>query len=81
MRAVRSVLLCLLAWVTIGTPVRAQEEHPLKGTWLGNWEAKQTERTPVTIVFDWDGKNITGVINPGPHAVPIQKATLAPKGW
>jgi hypothetical protein len=31
--------------------------------------------------MDWDGKQITGQINPGPNAVPIAKATLEPKGW
>jgi len=59
----------------------AQEGHPLKGTWLGDWGPAKDNRTQVTIVLDWDGKNISGVINPGPASIPIQKATLEPKGW
>jgi hypothetical protein len=59
----------------------AQEGHPLKGSWIGDWGPNKGDRNPVTIVLDWDGKNITGTINPGPNAVPIQKATLEPKGW
>jgi hypothetical protein len=35
----------------------------------------------VTIHFDWDGKNITGIVNPGPDAVPIQRASLDVKSW
>ena len=31
--------------------------------------------------MDWDGKQISGQINPGPGAIPITKATLEPKGW
>jgi len=59
----------------------AQEGHPLKGTWLGDWGPSRTDRNQVTIVIDWDGKQITGQINPGPGAIPITKAALDPKGW
>jgi len=59
----------------------AQEGHPLKGTWLGDWGPSKDDRTQVTIVLDWDGKNISGVINPGPGSTLIQKAALEPKGW
>jgi hypothetical protein len=71
----------LLACLTIVMSGRAQEGHPLKGTWLGDWGPNKTERTRVTILFDWDGRNITGALNPGPTSVPIQKASLEPKGW
>jgi hypothetical protein len=81
MRVERSLRLCLLACLTMVVHARAQEGHPLKGTWLGDWGPNTAERTPVTILFDWDGKNVTGVINPGPHSVPIQKASLEPQGW
>ena len=33
------------------------------------------------MVIDWDGKNITGVINPGPDSIRIENATLNPDGW
>jgi hypothetical protein len=59
----------------------AQEGHPLKGTWLGDWGPNKNDRNPVTIVMDWDGKQITGQINPGPNAIPLLNATLEPKGW
>ena len=39
------------------------------------------DRNQVTVVMDWDGKQITGVLNPGPGAIPILKASLEPKGW
>ena len=31
--------------------------------------------------LDWDGESVTGTINPGPDAVPLQKASLDPSSW
>src|SRR5260221_13154581 len=76
MRTRRLLPACLLASVLIATPILAQEGHPLKGSWLGDWGPNKTQRTQVFLVLDWDGKNITGTINPGPDAIPIAKATL-----
>ena len=76
MRTRRSLLVCLLSCLVIGAPLLAQEGHPLKGSWLGDWGPNRTQRTQAFIILDWDGKNITGTINPGPDAIPIQKATL-----
>ena len=33
------------------------------------------------LVLTWDGKNITGTINPGTDNIPIKNATLNPEGW
>src|SRR5215831_15347234 len=76
MRTRGSLLVCLIACFVIAAPALAQEGMPLKGTWLGDWGPSKTQRTQVFVVLDWDGKNITGTINPGPDAVPIQKAAL-----
>jgi hypothetical protein len=59
----------------------AQEGHPLKGAWLGDWGPDAKDRNRVVIHFDWDGKNLTGIVNPGPDAAPIQKASLDVKEW
>ena len=56
----------------------AQEGHPLTGTWHGDWGPTPTHRNDVTLVLDWDGKNITGLINPGPESIKMTKATLEP---
>ncbi len=81
MRARAFSLVCLLASLIIAVSLFAQEGHPLKGTWLGDWGPSKTDRNQVTILMDWDGKQITGQINPGPGAIPIKNATLDPKGW
>ena len=62
-------------------PVAAQEGHPLKGSWLGTWSGNKTLGNDVLIVMTWDGKNITGTINPGTDNIVIKSATLNPEGW
>lgn len=43
----------------------AQQGHPLTGTWNGDWGPSPTERTQLTIVMNWDGKEVKSTINPG----------------
>jgi hypothetical protein len=62
-------------------PVAAQEGHPLKGSWLGTWAGNKALGNDVLIVMTWDGKSITGTINPGTDNIPIKSATLNPEGW
>lgn len=64
------VLLACLSVLAPGfaRPAFAQQGHPLTGTWNGDWGIAPTQRTQVTIVMTWDGKNATGVINPGPDS-------------
>jgi hypothetical protein len=71
------VLVALL----VALPAFAQFGHPLKGTWSGDWGPTKEKQTHVVLEFNWDGKEITGKINPGPKAVPFQKATLDPASW
>jgi hypothetical protein len=49
----------------------AQEGHPLTGTWSGDWGAGANQRTHITVVMTWDGKTVSGTINPGPDAIPV----------
>jgi hypothetical protein len=59
----------------------AQEGHPLKGTWHGTWGPDAANRTSVTLVMDWDGKNVTGIMNPGLRTSPLEKTSLDPSTW
>jgi hypothetical protein len=81
MRTKAFLLVCLFGCLTFVLSAFAQEGHPLKGTWLGDWGPNKNDRNQVTIVMDWDGKQITGQINPGPSAIVLKNATLEPKGW
>jgi hypothetical protein len=70
------------ALLAVGAPQSlAQEGHPLKGSWLGMWESNETHGDDLLLVLDWDGKSITGMINPGTDNIPIGKASLDPDGW
>ena len=59
----------------------AQEGHPLVGSWHGDRGPNATTRTDVTIVMDWDGKLISGIVNPGFDQSNMQNAKLNPKDW
>src|ERR687887_2067900 len=76
----RRALACVIA-LFFALPAFAQFGHPLKGTWSGDWGTSKDKRTHVVLELNWDGKAITGTINPGPNAVPLQKATLDADTW
>ena len=59
----------------------AQEGHPLKGSWLGEWAGNTVHGDNILLILDWDGKAITGMINPGTDNIPLSRASLDPNGW
>lgn len=59
----------------------AQEGHPLTGTWSGDWGPSASQRTHITMVMAWDGKTITGTINPGPDAIQVSAIALEVTTW
>jgi hypothetical protein len=71
----RSLAILALA---AALPISAQEGFPLKGSWIGVWEGNTQHGNDVLIVMNWDGKNISGVINPGTDNINISKASLDP---
>src|SRR5262252_7685604 len=66
------VVMCLL----LVAPAFAQMGHPLKGSWSGDWWLKKGEENRVLLDFDWDGKALIGMLNPGTDNVAVQKLTL-----
>jgi hypothetical protein len=59
----------------------AQEGHPMVGTWHGSYGPDAKSRTDVTLVLTYDGKQINGLVNPGPDSVKTQMVTLDPSQW
>ena len=45
-------------------------------TWYGEFGPNATKRSDLTVIMNWDGKNVTGIVNPGPNVVQIKVATL-----
>ena len=74
-------VVTLLACLAVAATAAAQFGHPLKGSWSGDWGPNKDNRTHVLIEIKWDGKELTGTLNPGPDATPLQKLTLNPDAW
>ena len=77
----KRLVFAVLAVCLVAIPAFAQEGHPLKGSWLGTWAGNKTLGNDVVVVMTWDGKSITGTINPGTDNIAIKSATLNPEGW
>ena len=75
-KAIRFV--CLVAVVALAIPAFAQMGYPLKGSWSGDWWLKKGEESHILLDFDWDGKTLKGMLNPGTDNVTLQKLTLDP---
>ena len=72
-RRVMSALIALL----LAAPALAQFGHPLKGTWSGDWGPTKDNRTRILLELHWDGKAITGTINPQSSATAMPRLTSA----
>ncbi len=77
-------LVTVVAFATMAAmaaTASAQFGHPLKGTWTGDWGPNKDTRTHVVLDLNWDGKAITGAINPGANGVALKTATLDAPTW
>ena len=72
--------VCACVVLASGAPF-AQEGHPLVGSWHGDRGTNAKARTDVTLIMDWDGEKLTGMVNPGFEGMALQNARLTPKGW
>ena len=81
MRALTVVLVLVAVCLSTPAPLVAQEGHPLKGSWVGTWGPSQNHTDDVLIVMNWNGKQLTGMINPGTDNIAIKNASLNPAGW
>ena len=59
MRVTKLVLACLMVFGLIAGVALAQEGHPIKGSWLGDYGPNKTTRTPVFLVMQ--------IISPRPY--------------
>ena len=80
MRA-KSLLSTVCLCLAVSASASAQEGHPLVGSWHGDRGSSAKNRTDVTLVMDWDGTQLTGLVNPGFESMVLQNAKLNPKDW
>jgi hypothetical protein len=71
----------LLVVLALTTSAIAQEGHPLTGTWYGDFGMNAAKRNDLTVIMNWDGKAVSGIINPGPDTQKIKVATLDSTKW
>src|SRR2546427_11515397 len=71
-------LLLMFMVTCFHTAMAQQGPDPLTGTWKGDWGPSATDRNEVTLELKWDGKSLTGVVNPGPDAIAIENSTFDP---
>jgi hypothetical protein len=81
MRLKAALSFCLLAGLALTAIGFAQEGHPLTGVWYGDFGANATQRNHLTIQMQWDGKAVTGIVNPGPDSYPLKVVTLDSSKW
>ena len=75
----KKIIISALALGLISS-ASAQEGHPVKGSWIGEWQGNALGES-ILMVMDWDGEKISGVINPGTDDLQIDSATLNPDDW
>ena len=81
MKRLMTIAAAAVLALALLAPGSAQEGHPLKGSWLGEWKGNTVHGDNILLILDWDGKAITGMINPGTDNIAIKTATLDPDKW
>lgn len=82
----RLCLVGLMVCLAIAIPALAQFGHPLKGSWSGEWRENASTEHRILLEFKWEGKYgvnaeggiLTGTLNPGPDAAPMNNIKLTP---
>lgn len=80
-RRARVLFYPALAALALAALLLAQEGHPLSGTWSGEWASSADRSQHLTFVLNWDGKAVTGIMNPGPNAIPISGVAIDFSNW
>jgi hypothetical protein len=81
MKLKAAFVFCLLAGLVLSISGFAQEGHPLTGVWYGDYGVNANDRAHLTIEMQWDGKSVTGIVNPGPDSFPLKVVTLDSSKW
>jgi len=84
MRSAYPRVLFLLLLLLVPQVSSAQFGHPLKGSWSGQWGPADSAKR-LLLDLHWDGKAISGTINPGADDAATVKAVTIdyadPSAW
>jgi len=78
---VRIAFVVLIAALFSGCAAKNNPADPaqLNGSWSGHWGPSSDRQTEVVLELKWDGKALTGTINPGLRAIELSEATFDPQ--
>jgi hypothetical protein len=76
---IRLAVLVAMSLLMTSYSAAQQIADPVTGTWAGDWGPSPTDRNAVTLELKWDGKTITGLVNPGPDGILIESGSFDPK--
>jgi hypothetical protein len=79
MKTLCTVILAVFLVSIVSIVALNAADDPLSGTWTGDWGPSAMDRNQVTVELKWDGKILTGTVNPGPNAIELKKAAFDPK--
>jgi hypothetical protein len=82
----RTLLATALALTLLSLPAAAQVGHPAKGSWIGFYGPSESEQNRLRLLLewvtvDWNDNHLTGVINPGPNGVRVERAEIDYSDW
>ena len=76
MKTLQLALLAVFLVAGVSIVALNAADAAINGTWVGDWGPSANDRNQVTVELKWDGKNLTGTVNPGANAVELKKATF-----
>jgi hypothetical protein len=76
----RKISSFLLLAILAGT-ASAQQGHPMVGTWQGNWGTDDSNTNFLTLILNWDGKQLSGLLNPGPGSTELGSMSMDSSDW
>jgi len=65
----------------VSLPSQGQEGHPLVGSWHGDWGTDGAARNDLTVIMDWDGEQLTGLVNPVTDRTRLIDAGMDSSSW
>jgi hypothetical protein len=78
MRIAKVRVVGFLACLGLAVSAFAQFGHPLSGTWSGDWGSSKDKRQRLLVQMHYDGKQVTGTINPGANPATLKAVTVIP---
>jgi hypothetical protein len=78
----RTVFLAIAVIGMLSGAALAQQGHPLSGSWHGEWGPRgDTGQMDLTVIMEWDGTAVTGIVNPVTDRAAIENARLDSSDW